>query len=142
MKEEWDWTIEVEHAPVPKGRPRFTAQGHVYTPNKTRMAEENIELLIAQQCPPDVFDGPLAVRIICYMERPKSVKKSKRPLPHVKPDLDNLVKLIKDCCNKLLWKDDAQICEAHCYKLYADDRPPAIIVSVKKMKIEDLTDLS
>lgn len=33
--------IEIEIEPVAKGRPRFTKQGHAYTPAKTKNYEKN-----------------------------------------------------------------------------------------------------
>jgi Holliday junction resolvase RusA-like endonuclease len=38
----------------------------------------------------------------------------------VKPDLDNLVKLLKDAGNKLVWMDDAIICQLTARKFYDD----------------------
>lgn len=146
---EWEWTVDIEYEPVPKGRPRFTAQGRPYTPPKTRIAENDIQLLIAAQAPEEPFEGPLAVRMIFYMTRPDSQPKRKRPYPHVKPDLDNLVKLIKDACqvkkdsNQVarkgaLWVNDSMICEIIAYKRYADNRHSGVTISIYQLKKEDI----
>ncbi len=64
--------------------------------------------------------GPLAVRMIFNLERPKSTK---RLFPEVRPDLDNLVKLVKDAASKAdLWGDDSQVCAMIVEKRYASPR--------------------
>jgi len=135
MQQDWDWTIEVrDFEPVAKGRPRFTAQGRPYTPPKTRIAEGSLATLLLEQAPEDPFTGPLAVRIICYMKRPKKPKYN--DYPAVKPDLDNLIKLIKDAGNEILWEDDALICESHCYKVYEnrdEQDAPGVTISIRAL---------
>lgn len=131
---EYSYTVEVDMAPVPKGRPRFTSQGRVYTPKRTRNAEDAVVWGIGDQAPEEPFSGALAVRIIYYIERPKSVPKKKRKWPSVRPDLDNYNKLILDAGNKLgLWNDDAQIVKLNATKLYADETSPRIIISIEPL---------
>lgn len=54
-----------------------------------------------------------------------------------KPDLDNLVKALKDALTGIVWKDDAQIVSLCARKTYGDR--PAIYVKVKcdKKKVLD-----
>jgi Holliday junction resolvase RusA-like endonuclease len=41
---------------------------------------------------------------------------------HIKrPDLDNLIKFVKDCANGVLWKDDSQIISLNASKAYHPD---------------------
>ena len=70
----------------------------------------------------DRLDGPLRLSIEAYMERPKSAPK-KRLYPVTKPDFDNLAKMICDALNKIVWRDDAQICECVIVKRYATGLP-------------------
>ena len=64
-------------------------------------------------------DQPLAVSVIFFLPRPKTVKRS---LPTAPPDLDKLARAIGDSCTGILYNDDAQIVEMNLSKLYADDR--------------------
>jgi Holliday junction resolvase RusA-like endonuclease len=43
-----------------------------------------------------------------------------------KPDLDNLVKFVKDCLNGIAWKDDAQVVTLAATKKY-DENPRTMI---------------
>jgi len=65
-------------------------------------------------------------------ERPKSIKPKKRPYMIVKPDLDNLVKMVADACNGLLWLDDSQIIDLRCYKFYS--ATPQIILAAEVVR--------
>lgn len=38
-------------------------------------------------------------------------------------DIDNGLKLLNDSCNKIIWKDDRQIIEAHIYVERKDKKP-------------------
>jgi len=47
----------------------------------------------------------------------------------VKPDLDNLVKLIADCIgNKTFIVDDSQICQIYAEKMYGERPNTAVII--------------
>jgi crossover junction endodeoxyribonuclease RusA len=65
-------------------------------------------------------DGPLSLKIVFYMPRPKSLPK--RVLFHTKkPDLDKLVRAIKDALTGVVWTDDAQVMSMSAAKLYASE---------------------
>lgn len=52
--------------------------------------------------------------------RPKSVSVKKRPYHTTKPDLDNLVKSVKDAMTGLVWKDDSQVVTCRSRKEYCE----------------------
>lgn len=125
--------------PKGKGRARSTViNGHVraYTPASTRSEEGAIRLFASQamgNSPP--IEGPIYLRITAYMPIPQSWSQKKqqaardgRILPTVKPDADNLMKMI-DACNKIIWRDDAQIVEAVVQKYYSTQ--PRLEITVK-----------
>jgi len=66
-----------------------------------------------------LYKGPLKVESFFYFHIPKT-KKDTHPLDYKtsKPDVDNLVKLILDMANGILFKDDSQVVEMICHKLY------------------------
>jgi crossover junction endodeoxyribonuclease RusA len=64
--------------------------------------------------------GPVSLRVRFYMPRPKSLPK--RVTEHTKkPDLDKLVRAVKDSLTGVIWNDDAQVVGLAAYKLYVDD---------------------
>ena len=77
---------------------------------------------------PTLIEGPLALTVTFYLPRPKSI--GKKTVPHTKkPDLDKLVRSVKDGLTHIVWRDDAQVIEVHAWKCYAgvDERPKAVI---------------
>lgn len=70
---------------------------------------------------------PLRVNITAYFpiptSKPKKWKEQAREgkiRPTVKPDNDNLLKLLNDALNGLAWEDDRQIVEENIKKFYSD----------------------
>lgn len=109
-------------APAGKGRPRFSKQNsRAYTPEKTRNKTAEIKFWLHQLGAINDGDGPLAVSLDFYFTKPKSAPKS-RIYPTVKPDIDNLVKLVLDSANGVLYDDDKQIVECNVKKLYGEER--------------------
>jgi Holliday junction resolvase RusA-like endonuclease len=124
--------------PTPKGRPRFTKSGHAYTPKKTRDAEAKIKFML--QIAASVH-SKLPAKNFCnvfvsfYLHRPKRLQKKTSPpeaIPHDKrPDLDNLVKLLIDASNGILFDDDAQIHQIIANKWYCEiDNEPRTYIEV------------
>jgi Holliday junction resolvase RusA-like endonuclease len=131
---DYRFNYEIDTDPVAKGRARFTSRGHAYTPSKTRVAENTIATKIIKQVDHEPLECALAMRVIFYVNRPKSVSKKKRPLPVAKPDLSNYIKIIEDALNGIVFKDDSQIVTIQAWKLYADDCEPRIIVSFEPIE--------
>ena len=94
-----------------------------YTPKETRQTEDALRAHLRAENAP-FFEGPLALEACFFIKRPKTVK---RLLPETRPDLDNYVKTLKDACNGVLWRDDAQIVDLHAYKRYGDSGKIQII---------------
>ena len=111
-----------------KGRPRFARVGNgvrAFTDAKTRTEEEWLKAhaLRAHRGPPML--GALKVVVDLRMAVPASWTQKRRAealagriRPTVKPDLDNVLKLL-DAWNGLIWEDDSQIAEAHISRHYA-----------------------
>lgn len=65
--------------------------------------------------------GPVSVRLHFYLPRPKRMK---RELPHVKPDVDKLIRAVLDALTGIVWVDDGQVVQVTGQKVYAD--PPGV----------------
>ena len=139
-KKDFRWSAEIHMDPVPKQETqvfynKYTRKRQGVTPPKTRRAKQTIREEISRQAPKHPFTGPLAIRIIFYQKRPKSVPIRKRKYPWKNTgDWDNFSKLVCDGCNKTVFLDDSQIVEAHVFLRYADDCHPRIIVSVEPLE--------
>ena len=110
-------------------RHRPSARGGYYDPSSKD--KKDIILQIAKYRPKNPLVGDINLDLKFYMPRPKShyrtgkrshVLKAKAPTLHsIKPDLDNLVKLISDCIgNRTFIVDDSQICALSAIKVYSD----------------------
>jgi Holliday junction resolvase RusA-like endonuclease len=108
----------VNMVPVAKARARVTRKG-TYTPKKT----EDAERLIAWECKKAMagakpLEGPVKLIFTAFFPIPKSWPKKKQAEARwhvVKPDSDNIEKLLKDALTHIAWKDDCQV--AFCTKL-------------------------
>ena len=91
-----EYTFVVPGRPVPKGRPRMTRRGRVYTPKESILAEVLIAESIGEKAPN--FTGPVSVEMIFSKE---STTVTVRPLDEdavtgLRGDLDNYIKLLLD----------------------------------------------
>jgi Holliday junction resolvase RusA-like endonuclease len=127
--------------PVAKGRAKFARRGNfvtTYTPDKTARYE-NLVKLAAQDAMGDVppFETSIELRVMAYMPIPASwsMKKQRAAAlgeitPISRPDLDNIVKAIKDGCNTVAWKDDSQVIDLIAKKRYGAPRVEIEIVRI------------
>ena len=78
------------------------------------------------------YDGPVAVTALFLLPRPKSAKG--RFLPHVKPDLDKLIRAVGDALapykQEGVLKDDSRITVWRTAKEYADGYKPGAFIIV------------
>lgn len=91
-------------------RPRF-GNGHAYTPSKAKKAMDAIKAAFIGaggiKAPKGV---PVTLTITTYRDMPKTTPKRFESIPDVvKPDLDNVQKLVMDALNGTAWHDDAQV---------------------------------
>ena len=132
-----EFTIPGE--PVGKARPRV-AQGHAYTPQKTRDYEERVRWCwkaIAKGAPP--LEGPVSVTIDALHRVPKSASKALlqsiyagQVVPMKKPDPDNVAKIILDALNGLAYLDDKQVIRLSVNKAYDLFEAGCVIVRVEE----------
>ena len=129
--------------PFGKQRPRVVHRGSyskAYTPEETVNYENLVKLMYSKAAKGRMFpkDAMLDVRIIAYYDIPKSVSKKKRKemlehriRPTMKPDFDNIGKIICDSLNLVAYHDDSAIVDAQVRKFYSEK--PRVDVLIKQI---------
>lgn len=126
-------TINIPGAPIAKKRPRFARRGKFVTTYNDQQTEEGKFICLMQTQlnghKPIPTGTPITMEISFYMPFPASMsaKKRKGAYHTKKPDLDNMIKFVKDCANGVLWHDDSQVMGIKASKIYSDD-PKTIFV--------------
>lgn len=131
--------FEIKGQPMGKQRPKFTRVGKyakVYTPRETT----NYEKMVAMSYYGYEYFGkePLSIRIKAYYQIPKSYSFKKKMQcfdgvirPTVKPDVDNVAKVILDgLSNGVAFDDDKQVVELIVEKYYSLE--PRVLVSIAR----------
>lgn len=127
--------------PVAKARARATmvaGRARMYTPAKTERFEARVALFAQQAMagkPP--IEGAVALTVVALFPVSASWPKKRqaaalegRELHTKKPDLDNVIKAVKDGMNGIVWRDDAQVAILReCRKGY--DAVPRVHVMVE-----------
>ncbi len=116
------FSFQVYVKPVPASRPRVTKFGtynaKAYSDYKKMLTQF---AKLAKTAPKS--DKPLLMKCRFCFEVPKSwsqVKKARAYYHTSKPDLDNLVKALKDALNGVIYLDDSQICYLDAKKHYGE----------------------
>ena len=131
-------TIPLE--PKGKERPRWSPKTQrMYTQATTTSYEDFIKLVYRQNYGAEMFPKgvPLDIRIRAYCPIPKSdtltvrAKKMTGAIrPTVKPDWDNIGKIVADALNKIAYYDDAQIVDSQTRKFYSDRPRVEILIQI------------
>ena len=124
--------------PQGKGRPRFYSKNgrtFAYTPKDTVDYENcirNYAGMIHQKFNHGI---PLEVTIDAHYKIHKSVSKKvkqemleHKTLPTKKPDCDNVIKVVLDALNGVLYDDDAQVCNVNFKKFYSAEPRLEILI--------------
>lgn len=106
--------------PVAKERPRF-GRGHAYTPKRTRDAEVAIANLFRAHNPdwePDAASTfGVLVNFWCSGRK----------------DLDNMLKLVLDALNGVVWRDDSQVVHLVAKAHRGTSEPPCTMLAIDRM---------
>ena len=131
--------IEILGKPIAKKRPKFFRRGGFVGTYNCQETEEGRFMNQIASAKPDGLDpitGPVSLTVTFKMPIPDSLSKKKRAemisgeIAHIKkPDLDNLIKFVKDCANGILWKDDSQVIGIWASKFYSETPKTRICIS-------------
>lgn len=137
----------VPGTPVPKGSAkafvnRRTGRAVVMQDNRDRQKPwaSAISYTAQQQgCRP--VHGPVRIELRFRMPRPKNhygtgrnanvLKKGVKTFHTSTPDLDKLIRLVKDALTGVAWSDDSQVAEVKASKTY--DECPGVVIEILEL---------
>lgn len=125
--------------PVGKGRPRFARRGKfisTYTPEPTATYENLVRVYAAEAMRgAPCIEGAVRVNVSLFVIPPESWSNKKRlaalagaVYPTTKPDIDNVIKLLADAMNGIVWRDDKQMVDLRVQKRYASAASVVVLV--------------
>ncbi len=133
-------TFIVPGKPQGKGRPIFGRPRGTFvttrTPDKTVLYENWIKICFNEvNAGRKPIPGSVYLGIVAYFPIPTSWSKKKQAQarsggihPTVKPDFDNIAKVVGDALSGSAWLDDKQVVEAEISKVYDDD--PRLVIEI------------
>lgn len=119
-------TLTIPGKPFAKQRPRFSrAQMRAFTPKETVAFERVVQQIAALKFD-QPMEGPVKITVLATFGVPKSWSKKKTEehinRPHTqRPDLDNVVKAIKDALNRIAYADDGQVAQVVASKVWGPE---------------------
>lgn len=118
-------SCEIDGDPMSKQRPRFVRKsGTVFTPRETRERERTIGLVVKASMRELLRDRwhAFGLRVVF------------RVATNQRKDIDNMVKLVCDGLNGVVWEDDSQLKELMAWVMPADRlEPPKTILLVYRI---------
>lgn len=139
--------IFIPGKPIGKQRPKFNNKTkNTYTPKATQDYETLVKQCYMQKYrdkEPIAAKTPVEVEIYAYFKIPKSMPKKQKELiennelfPTVKPDSDNISKIILDALNGVAYYDDNQVTDLTIYKLYATtNEKVGVVVNIREKRL-------
>lgn len=135
-----DITFQVLGVPIPKGsmkafmRPGMKYPVVTHDNTKTKPWADGVKLAAQQHAPVGgPWDGAIELHASFYLPRPKSLPR-RVVYPTKKPDLDKLLRNIKDALKGIVYSDDAQVIDTHTFKRYAtSEAPPQVFITVRRI---------
>ena len=109
-----------------------------YTPSGTAHAEAAVKLFAARamgRAP--LLDGPLKLSVWVRKKPPESWSEKKKAAEKFvvgKPDCDNVLKLIADAMNRIVYHDDSRIAQIEFHRFYAGKEPECVRIRVETLE--------
>lgn len=135
-------SFSVPGVPVAKGRPRAAFRGGhatIYTPAKTREAENLFAARAMAYAPETPLAGPISMTLRLIFPFPASMPKKRKidGMPHVtKPDADNVIKSILDALQGVFFLDDKQVYALTVTKEYGPVPQTCVVITDALTTIE------
>lgn len=133
--------------PSPQGSKKSVGGGRFIEASKYlpawRKAVTEYAIYAATEHAWEPLHGPVTLEVVFYIERPTTIKQSKRPHPIVPPDIDKLVRGVSDALSDAgVWGDDSQVVKLVAFKRYADNHEQGAFVSVSTLDENETPNLS
>lgn len=139
--------FDVMGFPAPQGSKRHVGGGRMIESSKkvkpwredVRFAAMNTmgQASHAIGVPWSPLAGPLRIRVVFTLPKPKSAPKRARTYPSRKPDLDKLLRSTFDAIGSAgLWGDDAQVVEVVGIKAFPNEHPEALSAPGARIHVE------
>lgn len=125
MREKVKYVIKGK--PTPLARPRYS-KNKVYNSQKELMELITAALKI-QHGTRALYQGPLSLNVTFYFPYPQKQSRVPRTWHSFRPDLSNLIKLIEDCAQPVLFHDDCAIAQIIANKLYDNEPRTEFIIT-------------
>lgn len=117
-----DFFFVYKARPFPKQRPIFNKKtGVAFTPPETRLFEKEFRGLVEHRMKQSGFTRiayPTPVELIIDFAYPAPKVDHGRKWKTDRPDMDNLIKAVKDAMNETLYEDDAQVVTMRTRKIF------------------------
>ena len=131
--------VVVHSSAAPQGSKRHVGRGIMIESSKrVKPFRQDVRFAALEAKPNDwKMDGPFFIRVHFLFVRPKSHFTSKGALTKSAPlyptgrnvgDIEKLLRAVHDALSEVLFTDDSQVVECHCFKAYATE--PATIISL------------
>ncbi len=133
--------FEVFGVPIPKGSMKaFNLPGMkhpVVTADnkKTKPWAQQITYTAMEFRQNPLWSGPIYLLAEFQMPKPKSLSKRRFSYPTRKPDMDKLLRTLKDALKGIFYYDDAQVVRVVMLKRYAD--VPSVIVGIRPLNDDE-----
>lgn len=115
--------------PTGKARSRF-AKGRAYTPKPTTEYESAVRQAYVSSGGINHDDSPITINITAYFRKAKTNKMSS---PMLKPDSDNIAKIVCDALNGVAYHDDKHITSLTVDKVWADDGIEKTVIEIEEL---------
>lgn len=84
---------------------------------KAKGWQRAISAAVRPLAPKQPWDGPVRLDVTFFLRRPKTVK---RELPHVRSDLDKMLRVVMDALTGIIYRDDGQVVSGEIGKRYGE----------------------
>ena len=103
-----------------------------------QLEEDHAPLSLERHCN-GAFIGPVSLRVVFTIRKPKSAPKRRRTWPDRTPDLDKLIRSTGDALTQAgVWEDDARIVRLVATKCYPGEGPDALHIPGAVIEISEV----
>lgn len=127
------WTCTIPGKPNQKGNSKRAFNGHIVSNPKAVAAEGNVKALAYAQRPAELMEGPLVLDVDFCFAIPPSRRKGRDAVspgdPYDQtPDRDQLLKLLQDALQDVVYLNDKRVVDGRVRKIWSDTNETRVTV--------------